>query len=154
MSVIVFKSRTGHEGDGWTDAERRALDAFFEARVRRDGVVEAAVVTTDLGDPQYFILGPAPACECVLSISRVSTQFVVEDGGGRVLIEVDNLAAALDAASRLRLRRDQSSLVAKAVLAWISLREFVEERTDAAVEEAVEAAEILAHVVPQVAMLA
>lgn len=139
---------------GWSPEELQALDAVFAAFQHRGDAEECAVATTGHGDPQYFLLGPAPDHECVLSISRVRGWYVLEDGNGRVLKDADDLATLIDAASRVRLRRVRSALVAKCALAWWAVREYVEERTDAALEEAIEAVELLGHFAPQAAMLA
>jgi hypothetical protein len=154
MSVIDFRDRAENAPANWTAVERRALDALLAARVRCGDAAEAATAITEHGDPQYFLLGPAPACDCVLSISRISGRYVMEDGDGGLLAESDNLAAIVDAASRLRLRRGRSAMVVKGLLMWYALREYFEERTDAMLEEMVEATELLGHIVPQMAVLA
>jgi hypothetical protein len=89
----------------------------------------------------------------VLSISRVCGRYVIEDGKGGSIAELATLDEALQMASRVRLRR-QTGIVARVLAAWYGFREFVEEKTEPVVTEVVEVAEVLTHVMPQVAAFA
>jgi hypothetical protein len=60
----------------------------------------------------------------------------------------------MQTASALQLRRPATGLVPRIALGWYAFREFVEERTEPLVGEITEVAEVLTHVVPQVAALA
>ena len=57
MSVIAFPRRKSTaRGAGWRDDELRALVAGFDASQARSWDVGA----TERGDPQFYVLGPAP----------------------------------------------------------------------------------------------
>ena len=152
MTVIAFTPRA--EANDWTAEERHQLEALYAARLKCGEVSEWAVATTDAGDPQFFLLGPAPACECVLSISRVAGRYVMEDGKGGAISEASDIDEVFDVAARLRLRRARTALVARLALAWCAFREFIEERLEPVEAEVAEVAEVLSHVAPQLAAFA
>jgi hypothetical protein len=153
MTVIAFTPKFDDEPNGWTAEERNQFEALYAARAHRGEASECVVEMTETGDPQFFLLGPEPACECVLSISRVCGRYVIEDGNGGSIAVAANLDETLQTASRVRLRR-QTGIVARVLAAWYGFREFVEEKTEPVMTEVVEVAEVLTHVVPQVAAFA
>jgi hypothetical protein len=154
MSVIAFAPKFEIEAIGWSVEERRQLEALHAARASCGEASEWAVATTESGDPQFFLLGPAPACECVLSISRIGRRYVIEDGHGGAVSEASDIGEVFDVVSRMRFARARSVLVAKLALAWCALREFAEEKLEPIGVEIAEAAEVLSHVAPQVAAFA
>ncbi len=107
------------------------------------------VGSTEAGDPQFYLLGPAPDYECLLSISRVGRVYVLEDGNGRVLIE-DNGLVAMAQHVREALSRRKSAIVARITVAWYAFRETVDDKTEAMLAEA---HEVLVHFAPQVVAL-
>jgi hypothetical protein len=153
MTVIAFTPKFGGGANEWTAEERHQFEALYAARAHCGEASECVVGMTEAGDPQFFLLGPEPACDCVLSISRVSGRYVIEDGSGGLIGEMATLDEAMQTVSRVRLRRP-TGLVARVVAAWYGFREFVEEKTEPVVAEVVEVAEVLTHVVPQVAAFA
>ena len=46
---------------------------------------------TEVGDPQFYLLGRPPHDECILCISRLGRLYVLEDGHGQVLFEHNSL---------------------------------------------------------------
>jgi hypothetical protein len=104
---------------------------------------------TDAGDPQLYLLGPAPDHDCVLCVSRVDGRYVLEDGQGRLLFEH---AAIMPVAERVRsaLQRSRSAIVARLVAGWLAVKGTFEERVEPILAEPVE---IFAHVGPQLAAL-
>jgi hypothetical protein len=153
MTVIAFTPKFDGEANGWTAEERNQFEALYAARAHCGEASACVFEMTESGDPQFFLLGPEPAADCVLSISRVSGRYVIEDGNGGQIAEMTSLDEVLQTASRVRLRR-QTGLIARVVAAWYGFREFVEEKTEPVVTEVVEVAEVLTHVVPQVAAFA
>ncbi len=153
MTVIAFTPKFDGEANGWTAEERNQFEALYAARAHCGEASACVVEMTETGDPQFFLLGPDPAGDCVLSISRVSGRYVVEDGNGGLIGEMTSLDEVLQTVSRVRLRRP-TGLVARVVAAWYGFREFVEEKTEPVVAEVVEVAEVLTHVMPQVAAFA
>ncbi len=149
MSVVRFPPRLDRQG-GWRNAE---VQEFLEVSAQAIASGEASrweVAETENGDPQLFLLGPAPDFECILSISRLGRTYVIEDGAGRVLGEHDSTVRLAERASSA-LRRRKNRLVARIAVAWCALREAVEDRSEAMLAEPME---ILTHLAPQLAALA
>ena len=153
MTVIAFPPKAEGEVNGWTLEERNQFEALYVARAKCGEASECVVETTETGDPQFFLLGPAPECEGVLSVSRVSGRYVIEDGIGGMIAETATMPEVIHTVANVRLRR-RTGLVARIVLAWYGFREFVEEKTEPVAAEMVEVAEVLTHVMPQVAAFA
>jgi hypothetical protein len=153
MTVIAFTPKFDGEPNGWTIEERNQFEALFAARAHCGEASGRVVEVTETGDPQFFLLGPEPGCECVLSISRVAGRYVIEDGEGGAIGEMTTLEEAAETASRVTLRR-RTGLIARVVAAWYAFREFVEEKTEPVMAEMVEVAEVLTHAMPQVAAIA
>jgi hypothetical protein len=153
MTVIAFTPKFESEANGWTVEERNQFEALYAARRHGGEASECAIEMTETGDPQFFLLGPAPKYDCVLSISRVSGRYVIEDGNGGSIGEMASLEEAMQTVSRLRLR-SRVGIIARVIAAWYAFREFVEEKTEPVVAEAVEVVEVLTHVMPQVAAIA
>ena len=61
MTVIAFTPKFESEANGWTAEERNQFEALYAARAHRGEASECAVEMTETGDPQFFLLGPAPA---------------------------------------------------------------------------------------------
>jgi hypothetical protein len=154
MTVIAFPPKTEGGENGWTIDERNQFEALLAARARCGEVSECAFEMTEAGDPQFFLIGPAPAYDCVLSISRVGGRYVMEDGSGRLLGETASFEETTQAASAVRLRRPATGLFARVGLAWCAFREFVEEKAEPLAAEFTEVAEVLTHVMPQVVAFA
>lgn len=150
MTVVAFVPRKPHvTPGGWQSAElQRVLDACAESVARGD-ISGWDTGVTEAGDPQLYLLGPAPDRECVLCLSRLGRLYVLEDGEGRILHEHDGISLLAEQV-RGALRRKKSAIVARIALGWIALKETVEERIEALTAEP---AEVLTHLVPQVAAL-
>jgi hypothetical protein len=143
MTVIAFPPRRA----GWRPAE---LERLTTLAPRRAGAGGWEVGATDLGDPQFYLLGPPPEAECLVCISRLGRLYVLEDGSGRVLSEHDSLMLLAEQA-RVLLKRKKAQLLARIAVLWCALRELVEEKLEPIVGES---EELLVHVVPPLAALA
>ena len=87
MTVIAFQSKLPQRDGPWRAGE---LEAIVESLAPEHGGGEAGgwdVGVTELGDPQFYLLGPPPHAECILCISRLGRIYVLEDGAGRVLLD-------------------------------------------------------------------
>ena len=72
MSVIDFPRR----GGDWRADELRPLVSLAQAaRLSWD------TGTTERGEAQFYVLGPAPEHDCVLCVSRLAQGYVLQDGG-------------------------------------------------------------------------
>jgi hypothetical protein len=149
MNVIAFQPRMLQLDGPWRTGELNAMVETLMPEGTRPGGLGWDVGLTEIGDPQFYLLGP-PQDECLLCISRIGRRYVLEDGAGHVLFEHYRLSLLVERA-KAALQKRKAQIVARAALVWCALRETVEERLDALV---LEGEELLAHCVPQLAALA
>ena len=146
MTVIAFQLQL----DGpWRTGELNAMVETLMPEAPRPGGLGWDVGLTEIGDPQFYLLGP-PQDECLICISRIGGRYVLEDGAGQLLFEHYRLSLLVERA-RSALQKRKAQIVARAALVWCAVRETVEERLDALV---LDGEELLAHCVPQLAALA
>ena len=150
MTILAFPARSERAPRGWRSTEIEQVLAACAGAIARGEASGWEVGNTEFGDPQLYLLGPAPDYECLICISRLGHLYVLEDGNGRVLVEDSALVAM---ARRLgeALARKKATIVARIALAWFVVREAIEERTDAVLAES---QEMLVHLAPQLAALA
>ena len=147
MSVIPFPIRD--EAAGWRPAELRAVvDACAEPIARGD-LSGCAHGQTEAGDPQLYVLGPAPEQECFLCISRLGRNYVLEDGRGHILFEHDALDVLAEQVKGVLSRR-KGAILARLVAVWGAAKETFEEKVEPVMAEPLEA---VSHVAPQLAAL-
>jgi hypothetical protein len=148
--VIVFPPKPSRADASWRAGELEAMvEALAPALIGRDSG-GYGIGATEVGDPQFYLLGPPPHDECILCISRLGRTYVLEDGAGQVLYEHNSLVVLAEQA-KSALRRKKAQIVARAGLLWCAARAAFEEKLEAV---ACEGEELLAHVVPQLAALA
>src|SRR6188474_2280554 len=112
MSVIDFPRR----GGDWRADELRPLVSLAQAaRLSWD------TGTTERGEAQFYVLGPAPEHDCVLCVSRLAQGYVVEDGAGRLIGATASLDRFAVEAARAAMRGGRL-FVARATLAWCAIR--------------------------------
>ena len=141
MSVIEFPQPASHP-DGWQLDELRQLAALFETNPWDVGA-------TEQGEPQFYVLGPAPDYACVLCVSRLAHGYVLEDGNGRVLGDAPSLDLFAEQAARAVMRAGRS-FVTRATLLLCTIRLTMEKRLDTILEES---EDLLARFAPQIAAL-
>jgi hypothetical protein len=149
MTVIAFQPKVLQLDGPWRTAELNTIVERLAPESSRGGARRWDVGITDIGDPQFYLLGP-PHDECILCISRLGRLYVLEDGHGQLLFEHNSLLALAEHA-RVVLQKKKTQIVARVALVWCAVRETIEEKLDAMV---VEGEELLAHCVPQLAALA
>lgn len=149
MTVVTFPKRLPHSHE-WRAAEMQQIVEASTEAIRAGDASGWEVDVTERGDPQIFLLGPPPHCECILSISRLGRLYVIEDGAGRVLFEHDDPMLLAEHATAA-LRRRKAAIVARIAVAWCALREAVEEKAEALTAEPME---LLTHFGPQLTVLA
>lgn len=147
MTVVRFQRR--ETGEDWQSREMTALLAACGDSLDKGTACGWDVGKTEAGDPQLYLLGPAPDHECILCVSRIGRRYVLEDGQGRVVFEHDAMGVLADQV-RGALKRKKAALVARAVVAWLAIKETFEERVEPILAEP---AEIFSHVAPQLAAL-
>jgi hypothetical protein len=149
MTVIAFQPKVLQLDGPWRTAELNTIVERLAPESSRGGARRWDVGITDIGDPQFYLLGP-PHDECILCISRLGRLYVLEDGHGQLLFEHNSLLALAEHA-RVVLQKKKAQIVARVALVWCAVRETIEEKLDAVV---VEGEELLVHCVPQLAALA
>ena len=149
MTVIAFQPKVLQLDGPWRTGELNTIVERLAPELSRGGARRWDVGITDIGDPQFYLLGP-PHDECILCISRLGRLYVLEDGHGQLLFEHNSLLALAEQA-RVVLQKKKTQIVARVALVWCAVRETIEEKLDAVV---VEGEELLAHCVPQLAALA
>ncbi len=144
MTVVPFAKREPDTA-GWQRYEvQRVAEVCAEPMALGD-VSGWETGTTEAGDPQLYLLGPAPERECVVCVSRLGRLYVLEDGQGRILAEHDAIDVLAEQV-RGTLRRRKASIVARIAVAWFAVREAFEEKVEPAMAEPVE---LLSLVAPQ-----
>ena len=117
MNVVQFPRVQEPLPQGWQSGELTKLTNACAASIPSGDVSGWEVGTTEYGDPQLYLLGPAPDHDCILSISRLGRLYVLEDGKGQVLFENDNLMLlAEQTCSALRRKKAEIRRSADGVL--------------------------------------
>jgi hypothetical protein len=150
MTVIVFPPKPPQADGSWRASELKAMIGALAPALTGGESGGYDIGVTEIGDPQFYLLGPPPHDECILCISRLGRSYVLEDGAGQVLYEHNSLVVLAEQA-KSALRRRKAQIVARAGLLWCAARAAFEEKLEAVVGEG---EELLAHVVPQLAALA
>jgi hypothetical protein len=150
MTVIAFDSNLPPRDGSWRAGELKAIMESFAAQLSTGEAGGWDVGATEIGDPQFYLLGLPPHEECILCISRLDRIYVLEDGAGRVLFEHNSIVTLAEQARSI-LQKKKAQIVARAALLWSAAREMFEEKFDAM---AGEGEELLVHFVPQLAAFA
>jgi hypothetical protein len=149
-TVVQFPRSAPQAPHGWQNEEFQQIVAACSGSVSAGEASGWEIGTTDHGDPQVYLLGPAPNYDCILCISRIGRHYIIEDGEGRVLLEHDRPALFAERAIAA-LRRRREVLLAKVAIAWQAFREAFEEKAEALTAEPMD---VLVHLAPQLAALA
>lgn len=147
MSVVPFPAR--ELPHNWQRSEMNTLLAACGESLEKGTVSGWEVGETERGDPQLYLLGPAPNHDCVLCVSRLGRLYVLEDGDGRILCEHDALGSLSDQV-RHALRHKKAAIIARATVVWLAVKETFEERIEPMLAEPVE---VLEHFAPQLVAL-
>lgn len=150
MKVISFPEVPKGEGRIWRPVELNRMVASVAPSLRSGEVGGWACGTTEAGDPQLYVLGPSPDCDCILSVSRLGPLYLLEDGAGRIVLEHNSLAVVAEQIKSF-LRAGKAGLVARVALLWCGLRQVVTEKIEPLL---VESEEMITSLGPQLAALA
>ena len=135
---------------GWTEREVEALRRLTRLLSLRRGAQSWNFGETDAGDPQLYLLASDPDESCVACVSRVRSEYVLEDGKGGLLATEGNLDDLVARAAEVFPLRRRIPLSTRAFLAVCAWRAFMDQKM-AALEETLE---VLGRVVPPLAALA
>jgi hypothetical protein len=148
MNVIAFQ--TTWPDNPWRASEFREILQGFGPALARGWASGWEVATTEQGDPQFYLLGPLPHQHCIVCVSRIGDTYVLNDGEGRSQAAGCNLRVLLERSQRLA-RRGLTGAFAQIALAWYGARHAFHDKFEAWLAEG---EEILAHIAPQLAVLA
>ena len=149
MNVVKFPRVQEPLPQGWQTGELTKLTNACVA-VPNSDVSGWEIGATEYGDPQLYLLGPAPEHDCILSISRLGRLYVLEDGKGQVLFENDNIMVLAEYTCSA-LRKRKAEIVARLTVCWCAVREFFEDRVEPMLAEPMQ---VITHFAPQLAALA
>ncbi len=150
MNVIGFAPKQLQQDGTWESSELNKMRATFAPELASGAASGWHVDATELGDPQFYLLGPPSTETCFLSISRLGRLYILEDGAGRVLFEHVSLERLAKQAKEF-LRETKAGLFAGAAFVWATIQLTFEERIEPVLAES---EELLFHVAPQLAALA
>jgi hypothetical protein len=150
MTVITFQSKLPQRDGPWRASELKEIMDAFAAELSSGEAGGWDVGVTEIGDPQFYLLGLPPHEECILCISRLDRIYVLEDGAGRVLFEHNSIVTLAEQARSI-LQKKKAQIAVRATLLWCAVRETFKEKFDAM---AGEGEELIVHFVPQLATFA
>jgi hypothetical protein len=150
MTVIAFAPRDDHASAGWRTCELDRLAETFAGEIARGDASGWDTGATEVGDPQFYLLGPPPEHDCILCVSRLGKLYVLEDGAGHMVFENADFAL-LARQAKAWFKDGKARLLAQIVLTWGALRHAFEEKVEPLL---VEGEEVLMHIAPQFAAMA
>jgi len=149
MNVVPFTLKTSTSLRSWSSHELETLVSVYESHAARGDACGWDVGATELDDPQFYIIGPAPELDCVATISRVGRIYVLENGAGQLIDEGSSLET-IAARAKMPTRKDKASLLARVMFGLTAFRITIEERIEPIL---VESEELLLRFAPQLAVL-
>lgn len=135
---------------GWRPIELQQMAGTAAVPMEASDTGGWVAGATEVGDPQLYLVGPAPEHDCIMCVSRLGRLYVLEDGAGRLLFEHASLGLLADR-MQAALRRGKAGLMARLAVMWCAVRETFEEKIEPMMAEPIE---ILTHVAPQLAAFA
>ena len=150
MNVVPFPRVQDALSQSWRTHELAKLTSACAPSITHGEISGWEIGTTERGDPQLYLLGPAPEHDCILSISRLGRLYVLEDGKGQVLFENDNVTLLAEQTC-CALRKGKAEIVARLTVCWCAVREFFEEKVEPVLAEPIE---VITHFAPHFAALA
>jgi hypothetical protein len=150
MTVIRFPIHPRTPMGDWDPADQQAIAGLCGPYLTAGEISGCESGVTECGDPQLYLIGPAPEHDCILCISRLGRRYLLEDGCGQILGEYQRIAELVERA-RSTLAQKRHSIAVRALGAWYAAREFFEEKLEPLLAEP---AELLSHVAPQLAAFA
>lgn len=151
MNIVAFKSRSEEDSGHWRNDELQQLVGIFAAHAARGDAGDWATGLTEQGDPQFYLLDTAGTQDCLLCISRLGRDYILEDGKGHVVCENHDLASVAETANRMSFGSCGLGIAARLGLVWVAVRHHYEEKVEPLFAEPME---LLTHFFPQLAALA
>jgi hypothetical protein len=149
-NIVAFPAVTPARNGDWQPAELQQLVALFAAHAGSGAVTCWDIGKTEAGDPQFYLLGPAPDFDCLLCCSRVDALYVLEDGDGFLVAEEQSLRTMMSKAVKAVVGRRRSAM-ARMLVVFATFRITIEQKLEPMLAEA---SEWLFRFAPQLAALA
>ena len=126
MTLLEFPQPARQPIGRWSQQELQQLMALGLATGATTQTSGWASGTTEEGDPQFYLLGPEPEEDCILCVTRVRGEYLLEDGSGGLLAQGRQLDAVLRKAERALTRRPVACLFVRAFLGLCAIRAVLE----------------------------
>jgi hypothetical protein len=148
MSVVAFERK--QVAESWSEAELNTIVAALNIALASGTGREWETGMTEIGDPQFYLLGALPDQACELCVSRIGGRYILEDGLGRLLFEHRSLALVAMHA-KAAVRSAPWRLVAHVVLLWCTVRHIIHDKVEPWLAEG---EELLVDLAPQLVTFA
>lgn len=122
----------------WRQDELQQLISLTTARGSRFRKASWSVGRTELGDPQFYLVGAAPELDCMMCVTRLGRLYVLEDGTGSVVAEDVHLEAIVESASGMLVRRRSLSFVARTLIGLCAFRAVLDQKAEFMLAESME----------------
>jgi hypothetical protein len=122
----------------WRQDELQQLVALHSACQERSRGASWSVGKTELGDPQFYLIGDAPEFDCIVCVTRIGRLYVLEDGAGSVIAEDAHLDRIAQEASKMMPRRRRLSFVARSLIGLCAFRAVLDQKAEFMLAESME----------------
>ena len=122
----------------WCQHELQEMVALYSAHASRGKLTSWDTGKTELGDPQFYIVGAKPEFDCVLCLTRVGRLYVLEDGAGSVVTESVHLKDVTEVASVMLAPRKRPSLVVRSLFVLCAFRAVLDQKVELMLAESME----------------
>jgi hypothetical protein len=122
----------------WRQDELQQLVAMYSACAPRRRGCSWSVGQTELGDPQFYMVGEAPDLDCIMCVTRIGRLYVLEDGTGSVVAEDVRFERLAEAASKMLSRRRRPSFVARSLIGLCAFRAVLDQKAEFMLAESME----------------
>ncbi len=114
----------------WRPEELQELVSLYSAHGSRGGKASWSVGLTEIGDPQFYIVGEAPELDCIMCVTRVGRLYVLEDGAGFVVTEGARLERVAEAAATMLTKRGRPSFIARTLVGLCAFRAVLDQKIE------------------------
>lgn len=135
QNVVAF--RTQSRSHCWRQDELQRLVTLHSAHGARNGA-SWSVGKTELGDPQFYMVGDAEGADCMMCVTRIGRLYILEDGKGSVVAEDVGLERIADAASKMLSPPVGLSFVARSLVALCAVRAVLDQKIELVLAESME----------------
>lgn len=135
QNVVAFHSP---ERPHWGQDELQQLVSLYSAHGSHGGKASWSVGLTEIGDPQFYIVGEAPELDCILCVTRIGRLYVLEDGIGSVVTEDVRLERVAETAAKMLAKRGRPSFVARSLVGLCAFRAIVDQKMELMLAESVD----------------